>query len=272
MFKLARRTSKNKKVCEIGDLMQLTILGSGTVVPDGNRNSAGYFMASTGVRLMLDCGAGTVHALARYGLPWEQLTHLFISHFHVDHVGELGSLFGAFKHGLRTRRTEALTVIGPRGLDRVMSGLKQAISATLFETPFPVEIVMLEPGGSLELAPDCILTVAKTPHTEESLAVKLSAAGRTLCYTGDTEYSEDLVAFFESADLLVSECSFPMPRSGVRHLSIGQVAYMAARAQVRRLLVTHFYFEFDEQELKRELGIGYPGEVIVGEDGMSIQV
>ena len=69
--------------------MKLTILGSGTVVPNGERNSAGYFIEAGRVRLMMDCGAGTVHGLARYGCNWEQLTHLYISHFHVDHVGEL---------------------------------------------------------------------------------------------------------------------------------------------------------------------------------------
>ena len=55
--------------------MKLTILGSGTVVPDGARNSAGYFIEAGDVRLMMDCGAGTVHALARYGCDWERLTH-----------------------------------------------------------------------------------------------------------------------------------------------------------------------------------------------------
>ena len=50
--------------------MRVTILGSGTVVPDGARNSSGYFVESGDARIMMDCGAGTVHALARYDLPW----------------------------------------------------------------------------------------------------------------------------------------------------------------------------------------------------------
>jgi ribonuclease BN (tRNA processing enzyme) len=50
--------------------MKLTILGSGTVVPDGKRNSSGYFVEAGKLRVMMDCGAGTVHALARYGLDW----------------------------------------------------------------------------------------------------------------------------------------------------------------------------------------------------------
>jgi ribonuclease BN (tRNA processing enzyme) len=56
-------------------VIKLTILGSGTVVPNGTRNSAGYFVDLPDACVMMDCGAGTVHSLAKYGLPWEQMTH-----------------------------------------------------------------------------------------------------------------------------------------------------------------------------------------------------
>ena len=97
--------------------MKLTILGSGIVVPSGERNSAGYFVELPDARVMIDCGAGTVHALARYGLPWEQMTHLFISHFHVDHVCELAALFYALRYGMKTDRGARFTIVGPCGLD-----------------------------------------------------------------------------------------------------------------------------------------------------------
>src|SRR4029450_302390 len=102
--------------------MKLTILGSGTGVPNGSRNSAGYFVEMPAARLMMDCGAGTVHSLARFGVPWEQMTHLFISHFHVDHVGELASLFFAFRHGMRKSRAAPLTLIGPPARARGVAG------------------------------------------------------------------------------------------------------------------------------------------------------
>src|SRR5205085_2762214 len=157
-----------------GAAMKLTILGSGTVVPDGARNSVGYFIEAGDVRLMMDCGAGTVHALARYGCDWERLTHVYISHFHVDHVGELASLFFAFNYGLRSERSVPLTVIGPHGLDCVMDGLRQAFGDKLFAPKFPVTLRLLAPGERLELSGDSWLAVAKTPHTDESLAVRVT--------------------------------------------------------------------------------------------------
>jgi len=252
--------------------MKLTILGSGTVVPSGSRNSAGYFVELPDARVMLDCGAGTMHALARYGLKWEQMTHLFVSHFHVDHIGELASLFFAFRYGMKTDRKEPFTIIGPLGLDRVMDGLKMAFGSKLFEAKFQVSVRMITPGERLKLGSDSTLSVAKTPHTEESLAVRIESRGRALSYTGDTDYSEELASFFNKADVLISECAFREPREGVRHLSVSQAARLAAKAEVAKLIVTHFYFEVNEDELKAELEREYSGEAIIGRDGLVVDV
>ena len=252
--------------------IKLTVLGSGTLVPNGSRNSAGYFIELPDARIMFDCGAGTVHALARYGLPWEQMSHLFISHFHVDHAGELASLFQAFSYGMRSLRSEPLAVIGPHGLDRVMEGLRLAFGSNLFEVKFPVDLRMLAPGESIELGPDSKLSVAKTHHTPESLAVRIESRGSAICYTGDTAYDAELARFFRKADLLISECSFRERKQGVPHLSVSEVARLAAHSEAATLLVTHFYFDVNEAELKDELKRGYEGEVIIGEDGLSLDV
>ena len=220
----------------------------------------------------MDCGAGTMHALARYRLPWEHMTHLFISHFHIDHLGELASLFLAFRYGMKTDRREPLTIIGPKGLDRVMDGLRITFGQTLFETRFPVKVRMVRPGETVEIGNDATLSVAKTPHTEESLAVRVESRGLVIGYTGDTGYSEDLAVFFNNTDVLISECSFREPRAGMQHLSVRQSARLAARADARRLVVTHFYFEVIEGELKAELESEYSGEVIIGRDGLVVEV
>jgi len=252
--------------------MKLTILGSGTVVPNGARNSAGYFVELPDARVMLDCGAGTVHALDRYGLPWERMTHLFISHFHVDHVGELAAIFFAFRYGMRSERTEPLTLLGPAGLENIIDGLKSAFGRKVFEPKFPVVVQVVKPGDRVELGRESSLLAAKTPHTAESLAVRIENRGRALGYTGDTAYSDDLIGFFSGADVLISECSFRDPRPDKRHLSIAEAARLATHASVAKLIVTHFYFDVDDAELKAELERGYDGEVLIGRDGLGVEV
>ncbi len=241
-------------------------------MPNGERNSSGYFVEAGKARVMMDCGAGTVHALARYGVDWERMTHLFISHFHVDHIGELASLFFAFRHGMKTMRAEPLTLIAPCGIDRVIYHLKEAFGERIFTPKFPFNLLMVEPGESVQLDNECVLSVAKTVHTDESLAVRIQQGERSIGYTGDTDYSEALAQFFQGVSLLISECSFQERKEGVRHLSIKDVAQLATQAKVESLVATHFYFEVDEANLKKELQSTYTGKVFIGKDGMSFEV
>jgi ribonuclease BN (tRNA processing enzyme) len=252
--------------------MKLTILGSGTIVPNGLRNSSGYFVELPDARIMLDCGAGTLHALARYQLPWEQMTYLFVSHFHADHTGELASLLFAFSYGTRTVRSDVFTIIGPTGLKSVLDGLEKAFGGKLLNTEFPINVLMLRPRARLKLGNRSRLSVCKTPHTDESLGVRIESGGRSLCYTGDTAYSESLADFFCNADVLISECSFREPREDVRHLSVSEAARLAERANVATLVLTHFYFDVDEEQLKAEVQKVYSGQVIVGRDGYSLEL
>jgi ribonuclease BN (tRNA processing enzyme) len=253
-------------------MTKLTILGSGTGVPNGRRNSVGYFMESGPVRLLMDCGAGTVHALSRLGLPWQSITHVFFSHFHVDHAGELPALMHALKWGVSAKRELPLTILGSGSLERVIGGLTQAFGPKLFQPGFDVNIRMLGSGETVALGPECSLSVAKTPHTEDSLGARIRASGRVVCYTGDTAFSNDLADFFAGADLMIAECSYLENKPGVNHLSVDEVAKMAARAHASTLAVTHFYFEPDDVQLKAELSRYYSGEVIIGADGMTFEL
>ena len=80
--------------------MRLTVLGSGTLLPNGERASPAHLVQGRGFALLLDCGSGAVHRLGSLGGVWQDLTHVAITHFHGDHVGDLPALLWAVKHGL----------------------------------------------------------------------------------------------------------------------------------------------------------------------------
>jgi ribonuclease BN (tRNA processing enzyme) len=150
--------------------------------------------------------------------------------------------------------------------------LKSAFGENLFETKFPLDVRVVSPGDRLQLSESCSLAVVKTPHTEESLAARIESGDRAICYTGDTDYSDDVSRFFSKASLMISECSFRERREGIPHLSVGDVARMASGANVEKLVVTHFYFDVNEGELKKELQKDFSGEVLIGRDGLSVEV
>jgi ribonuclease BN (tRNA processing enzyme) len=252
--------------------VRLVILGSGTAIPSGTRSSAGYWLEDGELRLRLDCGSGTVHASARHGLDWKRLTHQFISHFHLDHVGELPALLFGFRVGMPEGRDEPVKLVGPAGLRALVEGWSVLYRYNLMGLTTPVEIQELSPGSALELTPNARLSVAKAPHTAESLAVRIDTSDASVGYTGDTAPSAELIRFFSGTDILISECSFLEPGHKTAHLSVQDVGELAAAAGVRHLVVTHSYFDPKDERLGDRLSRHFGGRISVAADGMSIDL
>ena len=69
--------------------MKITVLGSGTAVPDLQRNSAGYLLEEKGHRFLIDFGYGTVHQLLHLGITYHDIDRIFLTHPHPDHMCDL---------------------------------------------------------------------------------------------------------------------------------------------------------------------------------------
>ncbi|MBI4538948.1 MAG: ribonuclease Z [Gemmatimonadetes bacterium] len=256
--------------------MRLTILGSGTLVPDAHRGSPAHHVEAGDVRVLLDCGSGTLHALARRGIAWQRLTHIALTHFHADHIGDLVPLLFAFKHGLAGARSEPLTLVGPNGTARLLRHLRDAYGE--FVTEPGVELVVRElarPGSeaALERENAIRLHVHPTVHTAESIAYRCERGGHAIGYTGDTGYSDELAGFMDGVDVLVCECSVPDSEAMDTHMSPGAIARFAQIARPRLIAVTHVYPLLDPAEVPQLVRrAGYYGAVVAAVDGLTIQV
>jgi ribonuclease BN (tRNA processing enzyme) len=109
-------------------------------------------------------------------------------------------------------------------------------------------------------------------HRPESIGYRLEAASGALVYTGDTEYSESMVALARGAHTMLIECSFPDDAPVPGHLTPSGVARVASESGVGRVVLTHLYPSVDHDLLASEVGRGYSGEVIVAEDGLRLNV
>src|SRR3989440_5351355 len=78
--------------------MELVTVGTGTVAPSATRTAACHWVSRGRLKILLDCGAGALHRLAEFGLPWHEITHVVLSHFHPDHWGELPMLVRSEEH------------------------------------------------------------------------------------------------------------------------------------------------------------------------------
>jgi ribonuclease BN (tRNA processing enzyme) len=255
-------------------MMRLTVLGSGTSVPHPRRSSSAHWLQAGDGTLLLDIGGPAVHRMAQEALDWPDLDAVWVSHFHLDHVGGLAPFLFGTKYAPQTRaRRKPLTVYGPRGTEKLLRRFDQAGGYKLFEQPFPLELREVSPRAEFEVFPGLSAQAFSTPHTSESLAVRLTDAGGTsLVYTSDTGYAEALAAFARAADLFLMECSFFRSKPVETHLELEDAMRLARLAGPRRVMLAHLYPEWDGVDIPAEARKLWDGEVIEARDGLRLEI
>lgn len=250
--------------------LALVTVGSGTVAPSAARTSPAHWVERGDVRLLMDCGAGTLHRLAEFGLEWQRVSHVALTHFHPDHFGELPALLFALRHA--TRREEPLVVLGPAGTVRLLRSLADGFGSWMLDPGYPIAVLDLKPGEPFPLGAGVLLDVHPTPHTPESVALRVSAPDGQLVYTGDTGPSDELATWAAGCDLLLAECSLPDALALDLHLTPRRAGALAQRAAARRLVLTHFYPEVETVDIRAEAAAAYSGPIAVANDGDRFEV
>ncbi|MEO8562358.1 MAG: MBL fold metallo-hydrolase [bacterium] len=252
--------------------MRLVTLGTGTVALSATRVCAGHYVEAGAVKLLLDCGSGVTHRLAELQIPWRVITHVAISHFHTDHIGDLATLAFAWKYGDLPGRSEPLSIVGPHGTAALLERQAEAFGDWLREPGFPISIVEIEPGGALDLGDGVTLRATKVPHTEESVAYSIERGGRRVVYTGDTGYDPMLAEWARGTDVLLCECSLPAHMAIPTHLTPEQCGALAAAALPKHLVLTHFYPPVERVDVRALVGAHYGGPVTLADDGSTFEI
>jgi ribonuclease BN (tRNA processing enzyme) len=170
-------------------------------------------------------------------------------------------------------RTKPLRIFGPEGLRRIIEAVNNSNNYRLFEQSFPVEIVEVEPDGDFQILPGIVANTLSTPHTPESLALRLNDEDSKLfVYTSDTGFSEDLVQFAKHADLLLMECSYRRNKPVQKHLELADAMRLAHACAARQLVLTHLYSEWDNIDLAAEARLLWSGETIEAKDGLRLEI
>ena len=259
--------------------MKLVILGSGTSVPHPQRAAAGFWLQTESGSLLLDCGADAAHRLAEEKLDWPNLDAVWISHLHLDHCGGLASFLFGTKHAPQTQgRRKPLRIVGCRGIKKLLQAIDEANSYRLLEQPFPIELQEIPQSDDTQDQEFAILPALRartfsTPHTNESLAIRLTdKGGASIVYSSDTGYSEELASFARGVDLLILECTFWRDKPTAKHLELAEAMRLARMAEPRKVILTHLYPEWDGIDLESKAKELWPGETIAAYDGLRLEV
>ncbi len=251
--------------------MKLTVLGSGSIAFSPTRSCAGYYVEAGEARMLMDCGSGTTRRLAELGIPWQELTHVALTHFHIDHHADLPSLIFAMRYGMLPARSAPLVIVGPVGTKILLERLAAAYGEWVLNPGFALSITELAPGGSFDLG-GARLDSVKVPHTAESMAYSITEGARRLVYSGDTGFDPAFAEWAKGCDLLVLECSLPQTMAIVEHLTPEQCGELAKLAEPGMLVLTHLYPPVEVVDVAAVVGARYAGAVTVAHDGWRTEV
>jgi ribonuclease BN (tRNA processing enzyme) len=218
-------------------------------------------------RILLDLGSGALGPLQRYG-DAEDLHGVFFSHLHPDHCLDLTGLYVLRKYH-PAGPLPRIPVWGPDGVARRM-----AVAYDLPEDPgMTREFDFREYAGPVELGP-FLVEPHPVAHPVPAVGFRVTAAGRTLAYTGDTGRCDALDTIAAGADVLLAEASFRHGEDNPDdlHLSGREAGEVAARNGVPRLVVTHVPPWYTVGDMVAEAGEVFDGELSAAEPGATYRI
>jgi len=251
--------------------MEVIIIGSGTAVPSRRRASPALAMQAGATLLLLDLGPGTLRAMLNYGLDFNDIDILCLSHHHPDHVADLVAFLFASRYRLGYTRQEPVWLVAARGFQEFHRRL-QGVWGEWLEPPAGLLHVkeMATDRTEVLALDDLSIRTAPVQHLATSLAFRVAYGGRAVVYSGDTDWSDSLIQLAQGADLLILEAANPWKVPG--HLTPEEAGRLAAQAGVSRLVLTHFYPPCDEVDMAAACRREFAGEIILAEDGLRIRV
>jgi len=241
----------------------VTVIGCGDAFFSGGNGATCFFVSAPPCNVLIDCGATALTGLKKNGLSADDVDVVVLTHFHGDHFG--GMPFFLLDCA-RQKRTKPLTIISPPG-----GKVKVFEAFSLFypgseHALEPLQIIYKEFSGRDTVAlQELRLESFPVVHTPQTLphGIRLTVAGVTIAYTGDTEWCENIPHILHEADLALCDCTF-FEKQEKAHLNYGMLQQHLPELVCKRLLLVHF----DEEMLLNAIHVAPE----MAKDGMVIQL
>jgi ribonuclease BN (tRNA processing enzyme) len=240
--------------------MKIKVLGTGTCVPSLQRSSSSYLVQTKQLNILIDVGPSVVRRLLEYGFTTRDIDVIVLTHFHVDHTADLSTFLFASNYDVEAR-TKELSVVGGDGLHDFYRGLLAVYPWLL---PRSYEISLREMSKGTLNKGGLVVTTAQMDHNNESIGVRFEER-KSVTFSGDTDYTKNLIKLASGTDLFIAECSFP-ERKVDGHLNLEILQKIVDEANPKRVIISHLYPEWDD--FSGVLHAPY----LLGEDGMEIEV
>jgi ribonuclease BN (tRNA processing enzyme) len=251
-------------------MAELIIVGSGTGIPSLRRGSPGLLLISESSKVLIDSGSGTLRRMLEVGITYHDVDLLLYTHIHPDHISDLVPILFACKYSDLPREKDLLCV-GGAGFKHFFNKLKKVYGSWIEAQSYHLTIkeISQKPLSFRDL------TIFAKPmaHLPESVGYRIEFNdGKSVAISGDTDYCKNIIDLASEVDLLVLECSFPDEKKVEGHLTPSMAGKIGLESRCKRLLLIHLYPICDQFDILKECRQIYQGDVILGEDLMTIQI
>jgi len=237
--------------------VRLNVIGSSPAWPNPGSAHSGYMLEAHGKRVLLDCGPGVLGRL-RESEMWPQVDAIAITHFHLDHWGDLVPwVWGSFYLSTNGPVPKPALWVQPGGTAFLTALGERLGFPDMFERTFYLD--EYAPDTPFEIG-ELTVTATRVPHyTLQTYAFRVESDRHVLAYSGDSAPSPELVEAARDADLFVCEATLlrgeldGQPRG---HLSLEEAIEAFEASGAKRLLVTHRPCELPAPE---EYELAYDG-------------
>lgn len=278
--------------------MKLTLLGTGSPIPDPSRRGPSQLVESGGELTLVDCGAGALHRMLEAGYTRPPIRRIALTHLHSDHITGLADVLWA---GWVSRWWEQAPVItGPPGTARFVERLIDAFEYDIAvrtgversrETLVPA-VEEVEEGWSVE-GSDWRLEAFRVDHmpVDQAFGYRLDSDDGSIAISGDTRYSENLISHAQDVDILVHEAYWARGmREAIEtltdagalsrqkliasyHTPSDEMGRIAAAANARHLVMSHLLLRNGTPaDLVSDVEPDFKGRLTVGEDLQSFEL
>ena len=282
--------------------IRVTLLGTGDPIPRLDRFGPATLVEVADQRLLFDVGRGATQRLVQLGIPLRDISAVFLTHFHHDHLTDIPDIwmtgwipppFG--------RRSEPFEVWGPTGTESMLNHLEQAFEAN---TKIRIPDELLPPAGIETIAHEfdeggvvyekdgVQVTAFAVEHGElikPAYGYRIDYKGRSVVISGDTTFDPNLIAAAEGADLIIHEVALASEellasseqfrRIVAHHTTPEEAGTVFAEVNPKLAVYTHLVMlsalnipEAPLASLITRTRTNYQGPLVIGEDLMSFIV
>lgn len=225
--------------------MKLTVLGNNGPFPAAGGACSGYLLQEKNINILIDCGNGVLSNLQKV-IGFEELDAIILTHLHSDHMSDMLVL----KYAVEIKKKRGL-------LDKTFD---------VFAPPEPIEeyqrldvanvfnLKSIQQDLTLRFG-SITITFAEMKHPVKCFAVSAQNGNSRFVFSGDTSWTESIIEFSSGSDLLMLDAGLlakDKTSENVPHLTARECGIVAQKSGVKKLLLTHFWPEYNVNELLSE--------------------